>query len=171
MATTNLLVTMKPTKYAKLLLTQAMFTKGTQFLAAAILLKQRGGYHYVVLHLVCQGMEIMQKALLLAHSYDTFKPQIAKRALFGHDLIKGADAVSAAYGLQKISGSLRSEVEQLNHYYMEHLLRYASSADILIDGNSISYKRALKRCCALVRFGFKKIRIPVNSPPPASPAP
>jgi hypothetical protein len=148
-----------------------MFAKGTQFLAAAILLKQRGGYQYVVLHLVCQGMEIMQKALLLAHSYDTFKPQIAKRALFGHDLVKGADAVSAAYGLRKISGSLRSELVQLNNYYMAHLLRYASSADILIDRNTISYRRVLRRCGALVRFGSKKIRVLTNSPQPASPAP
>ncbi len=171
MPTVNLSATMKPTKHFKLLLTQAMFTKRTQFLAAAILLKQRGGYRYVVLHLVCQGMEIIQKALLLAHSYDTFKPQIAKRALFGHDLIKGADAVSATYGLRPISGALRSELEQLNHYYMEHLLRYASPADILIDGDSISYTRVLKRCCALVRFGSKKIKTPTNSPPPASPAP
>ena len=150
---------LKPTKHGKAILTQAMFTKGNQFVAAALLLKQRGGYQYVVLHLICQGMEILQKALLLAHNYDTFKPQIADRKLFGHDLVRGADGVSAAYGFRRASGALRSELEQLNRYYMQHRLRYASATDILVDAHTMPYVRVLKRCTALVRYGLKKIRV------------
>jgi hypothetical protein len=150
---------LKPSKHAKALLTLAMFRKGSQFVAAAILLKQRGGHQYVVLHLVCQGMEILQKALLLARDYNTYTRQIKDRRLFGHDLIKGADAIADTYGFRKASGALRSELERLNRYYTQHVLRYASPADILVDPNSIPYGRVLKRCVALIRYGSKKLKI------------
>jgi hypothetical protein len=43
----------------------AMYVKGKNFLGAAMLLRQKGGYEYVVLHLMCQGIEITLKAFLL----------------------------------------------------------------------------------------------------------
>jgi hypothetical protein len=145
------------TKSGKAYLTRAIFTKGKQFVASAVLLKQRGGYQYVVLHLLCQGMEILQKALLLAHDYDTFKPKISKKNEFGHDLLKGADAVSTAYRLRRVSGSLRSEIDALNQHYMANSMRYGSLLDIFIIPDSIPYRLVLRRCAALVRYGSKKI--------------
>ena len=146
---------MRPTRHAKRMIAQAMLVRGSHFLGAALLVEKNGGYRYVVLHLVCQGLEIVQKALLLAHDYDRFIKKIADRKKFGHDLLKGAHAVIACYGLRPMRPSLESELGSLNGFYASHHLRYASMVDILIDPASISYVLVLRRTAALLRFGRK----------------
>lgn len=46
------------TAHGKRLVASSMFAKGKAFLGAAILLRQKGGYEFVVLHLLCQGIEV-----------------------------------------------------------------------------------------------------------------
>ena len=53
------------TIHGKRLVAESMYAKGKGFLGAALLLRREGGYGYVVLQLLCQGVEITLKALLL----------------------------------------------------------------------------------------------------------
>src|SRR6188508_3134367 len=78
-------VTLKPTPYAERLMAQQYYIRGRNFLAAAILLDQRDGDDYVVLHLLCQGIELMAKGLLLLR--DFAKYQSILRSSFGHNLV------------------------------------------------------------------------------------
>jgi hypothetical protein len=49
------------------------YQKGRYFIGAALLLRKHGGDEYVVLHLLCQGVEIVLKALLLLHDFDKYR--------------------------------------------------------------------------------------------------
>ncbi len=42
-----------------------MYAKGKAFLGAAIFLRKKNGYDFVVLHLIFQGVVVMLKGLLL----------------------------------------------------------------------------------------------------------
>jgi hypothetical protein len=46
------------------------------FYAAAVLLRQNGGDGYVVLHLKCQGIELVLKGWLLLRNFDKYKSKI-----------------------------------------------------------------------------------------------
>ena len=61
---------LRPTPYAKRLMADGHYRRGQHFIAAAILLRQHGGHEYVVLHLLCQGVEIVLKAILLLRDFD-----------------------------------------------------------------------------------------------------
>ncbi len=89
---------------------RAMFYRGKNFLGAAALLDQKGGYRDVVLHLFCQGLEIVQKSLLLEKDYDKFKPDLAKKGKLGHDLVRGWDALFAEYGWKNLKKETRAEL-------------------------------------------------------------
>ena len=62
------------TVHGKRMVAESMYVKGKVFLGAAVLLRQKGGYEFVVLHLLCQGIEVVLKGLLLAIDYDKFNP-------------------------------------------------------------------------------------------------
>ncbi|MBL9140053.1 MAG: hypothetical protein JNK85_29540 [Verrucomicrobiales bacterium] len=114
--------------FGKKALAAAMFQKGAHFVGASILLRQKSGFHDVVLHLLAQGFEVMQKGLLLARDYDTFRPQLRK---LGHDLVRGADALHSAYKLKPMKKNLREELQALSDHYRDHKLRYAGIQDLL----------------------------------------
>jgi len=151
---------MQLSQHAKTMIAQAMLVRGSNFLAAAILLKKHGGYQYVVLHLLCQGLEIIQKALLLSYDYGRFIKKLRDRSELGHDLLKGANAIVACYRLRPMKPELENELKMLNGYYADHLLRYASAVDILIDARSIPYDHVLRRAASLVRLGRRKTPSP-----------
>lgn len=157
MTIVSLTATLKPTTAGKAMVTQAMFLKGSHFVGAAVLLRQHNGNPHVILHLLCQGMEILQKSLLLSENYDVYHPKLRR---FGHDLAKGADELSKVYKFRRTSGNLKTELDQLNTFYTKHLLRYASIADVLIDPVSLRYELVLRRCAALIKFGSKKLNVP-----------
>jgi len=73
------------TAYGKRMVAHAMYSKGTSFLGAAALLHRQGSYESVVLHLMCQGIEIILKALLLVSNHDKYAPQLTA---LGHNLEK-----------------------------------------------------------------------------------
>lgn len=142
------------TTFAKSLVTNAMYEKGTAFIGAALLVNQKNGNTFVVLHLLCQGIEIILKAILLSKDYDHYKPRLKN---LGHNLDKAAAAVRHATGLNVFThGALAAELQSLNTYYSRHLLRYASNVDIFIDPAHIPHKRVFRHILALVRYTKRK---------------
>ena len=53
------------TAHAKRLVAAPMYAKCKAFLGAAIFLRKKNGYDFVVLHLIFQGVVVMLKGLLL----------------------------------------------------------------------------------------------------------
>jgi len=143
------------TKRGKILVAQSMYGKGTSFIGASILLRERGGYEYVALHLLCQGIEIVLKSFLLFHSYDTYKPLLRQ---LSHDLEKIADTVLTAFKLKPLPASVRTELRTLNSLYGKHLLRYGSFYDVLVDPSTIPSERVCKRILAAIRLVQRRIK-------------
>jgi HEPN domain-containing protein len=141
--------TLKPTKFAKKRMAEALFFRGCNFVAAAVLLRQKGGYDYVVLHLLCQGVEIILKSLLLLQDYDQYRKVIKDK--MGHDLEKLIKEVSSEYGSTSFRGNIVTEIKELNGLYKAHLLRYGGNIDILIDPKTIKSNLTLKKITQVVR--------------------
>lgn len=139
--------------HGKQVVSRAMYEKGRAFIGAAILVNQHKGNESVVLHLLCQGLEVVLKALLLAKNYDAYKPKLVK---LGHNLVKVAAAARTATGLHIFTHGAHDELVQMNKFYSEHLLRYASNFDIFIDPSSIPHRRIFRHTIALVRYIEKK---------------
>jgi hypothetical protein len=91
------------TTHGKELIARSMYEKGKGFIGAALLLRQQGGYEYVVLHLVCQGLGIVMKALLLFKNYDFYSGRVKKD--FHHDLKKLMTTVSRIWHATDITGT------------------------------------------------------------------
>ena len=137
------------TAYGKNMVARSMYAKGKAFVGAALLLREKGGYEYVVLHLLCQGIEIVLKSVLLLVDYDKYKPQLRK---IGHNLLKASAAATEATGLTPLRPALRTELQNLNNLYSQHLLRYGSGYDILVNSSTIPSKCVLRRMAALLRL-------------------
>ena len=145
----------KTTTYADSLIADAMYSRGKSFLASAVLLQRASGHEYVVLHLLCQGIELILKALLLFADYKKYKP-ILQNA-YGHRIEKlGAD-VSLAYGLRPMRPALANELAELSAYFSKHLLRYAGIQDIFIAPCSIARDRVFRRIVAVLRLAEREI--------------
>ena len=145
--------TAKLSVHGKRLVAESMYAKGKSFLAAAMLLRRKGGYEYVVLHLLCQGIEITLKAMLLAIDYDTFKPKLKK---LGHNLVSVADTLASATKFSAPKGNVKAELTALSNLYSQHLLRYGSGYDILVNPSTIPSNRVLRRVAALLRLVERK---------------
>lgn len=130
-----------------------MYAKGKAFLGAAILLRQKGGDEFVVLHLLCQGIEITLKGLLLFIDYDKHKPKLRR---IGHKLLSASEAAAKAAGLSPLKRDIRVELEVLSSLYSQHLLRYGSGYDIFVNPDSIPSKRVLHRMVAVLRLAERK---------------
>jgi hypothetical protein len=141
---------LKPTRHAKRMIAEAMYMRGKSFLGAAVLLQQKGGHEYVVLHLLCQGIEIVMKALLLLADFDKYQPKLQKR--YGHNLEKLAIEVSKVFALHSLKPALRNELSSLSFYFSKHLLRYAGIQDIFLAAGSIERDRVFRRMVAVLRM-------------------
>lgn len=141
------------TVYAKQLVAQSMYEKGKAFLGAALLLRQRAAYEYAVLHLLCQGIEVLGKGYLLSASYDTHKPKLRS---YGHNLVKLVAAVERAANIRILRPATRAELEVLNNLYMQHLLRYGSGYDILVNPKTIPSRKVLLRAAALMKLANRR---------------
>ncbi|HET9390980.1 MAG TPA: hypothetical protein VFO44_15135 [Steroidobacteraceae bacterium] len=95
--------TWRLSNYSKSLVAKSMYAKGRSFVEAAYLLHKNGGYEFVVLHRLCQGIEVVLKAVLLAIDYDRYRPQL--KDVNGHNLVKAADIVLVAAGLSPMERS------------------------------------------------------------------
>ena len=146
----NVSATLSPTPYTKRVISGMMYSKGKSFLAAAILLEEKSGNSSAVLHLICQGVEIILKAILLAINYDKYQPMLKKG--LGHNLIRLASETANAGSIKQIQGDLLLELEILNKLYREHRLRYATSYDILVDTRTIQSELVVHKMYSIMRL-------------------
>lgn len=137
------------TPHGKRLIALSMCEKGKSFISAALLLRKQGGYEYVVLHLLCQGIEILGKGYLLLQNYDKYKPQLRS---IGHNLNKLLREVEQVSGINLRARGVQTEVTELNQLYSQHLLRYGSGMDVFINPKTISSDRVLRRLAAVLRY-------------------
>jgi hypothetical protein len=153
-------VKLKPTNYAKSLLSKKLYFKGKNFVEAAILLRCHQGDEYVVLQLLCQGIEIILKALLLLKNYDFYTPLMKSEYSggFGHNLVRLSSEVLQLYGLKSLQPAIVVELQELNNLYSKHIMRYYSPCDILIDPNIVKSNFVLKRILAAIRLIDTKIK-------------
>jgi hypothetical protein len=107
-----------------------------------------------VLHLLCQGVEIILKALLLFLDYDKYSKMQREH---GHDLRRVVLVATEAFGLRRMRPSLAQEMEALNRLYSKHLLRYDGLLDILVDPSTIESGRAWRRIAAAIRLTEREL--------------
>ena len=146
---------MAMTSYAKRLTAQLYYKKGCHFVAAAILLDQNDGDLYVVLQLLCQGLEIMAKALLLLKNFDKYQPLVEK---YRHRLYPLVSDALAEFKLNRLRPHTSAELENLSKMYSGHVFRYNRLACVLIDPKSISFKLTLRRTGAGIRLADREMR-------------
>lgn len=108
-------------------ITVPMYEKGRSFVMAGGLVKAYEGHRFVYLHLLCQGLECIGKALLLAHDYDKYKPILKKN--FGHDLEVLVSEIDRNAGRPFLTSQASNELKSLNSYYRRHMLRYGDAGD------------------------------------------
>jgi hypothetical protein len=114
-------------RYGKRQVAVSMYVKGKAFIGAAILLRQQGNSEqtdHVVLDLLCRGIEVTLKGLLLLRNYDRFIVRLRKP--LGHNLVKVAEEASTAYGFKPLRSDLDDELRTLSNLYSQHLLRYGT---------------------------------------------
>jgi hypothetical protein len=139
--------------YTGLPLAVATYEKGKAFLFAALLLRSHANsepQEYVVRHLLCQGVELISKAVLLFIDYDKNRPLMHR--YFSHHIRKTADEALVATRQKPLRPSIAKELDALSHFYSEHLLRYGGLQDIFLDPNDLRYEGVLKRAGAGVRL-------------------
>lgn len=152
------------TKYAKRQAALSMYDKGRSFVAAAILVEDRAGNQWVVLHLICQGIEIVLKALLLFKDFDAYKPRLKRE--FGHTLLPLVQEVLSAYNLNPLRPQLAAELEKLAPLYARHLLRYGSFYDLLVHPQTVPCHGVIRRLGAGIRLANRELaKDPPELPP------
>ena len=126
-----------------------MFEKGKAFVMAGLLLDQKDGNPAVVLHLLCQGIENILKAMLLRIDYAHYRPRLKN---IGHNLLKCAAAARTASGLHLYLFETQKELAQLDQLYRVHLLRYAGPLDIFVHPGKIPSRRVMRHTGALMMY-------------------
>lgn len=117
-------------------ITVPMFEKGRSFVMAAGLVKAYEGNNFVYLHLLCQGLECIGKALLLAHDYHKY--QSVLRNEYGHDLAVLLAEVDRNAGSRFFSETASKELNGLNSFYKRHMLRYGDLIDFKKQAASLN---------------------------------
>lgn len=147
---------MKLTQYGKSMVAHAMFHRGKQFIKAAILLDgEEDPYQYVVLHLFCQGLEIILKGLLLLRNYNLYEPKLKN---IGHNLIRAAEKVRLEFKSKPLRNDIMDQLKELNNLYGNHLLRYGSPLDIFIDPKQFPSNLVFKKAIQLIFLGNRILR-------------
>jgi hypothetical protein len=154
------------TDYGKRAIARMMYDRGRGFAGAAGLLsKQKVGHDYVVLHLLCQGMEIVLKAILLRVDFDHYQPRLRG---FGHDLAGLAVAVTMAAKRKPLRDSLVAELKVVSDLYKAHHLRYAGRFDMFVHPDTVPTRRITLAFIALGAFVDRAalFEMPVTAEPP-----
>ena len=112
-----------------------MFFKGRSFIMAGGLVKAYEGHRFVYLHLLCQGLECVGKAILLLEDHERYASQL--RSEFGHDLEVLVNELNSCQADIHFSENALEEVRMLNFYYKRHLLRYGGEVDFERDASNI----------------------------------
>jgi hypothetical protein len=128
----------------------SMMRRGHGFVGAAFLLKRENGDGYVWLHLLCQGIEIICKSLLLLHDFDGNYSKLSKK--YGHKLTKCVMHAGAAYGCHDPRGAWFAEFQTLAGFYERHWLRYETGFGLFVDPSTIPTGHLRHRVFALIRL-------------------
>jgi hypothetical protein len=144
------------TPYSKRIVAWWWYTRGKSFLGAAVLLKQHRGHEAVVLHLVCQGIEIVLKSLLLFKDYDVYQRKLRR---YGHRLAPLAADVLSAFKLSPLRPELSKEIQELSSFYAAHLFRYGSPVhDVFLNSSvTVSSRLVLRRMLAVIRLTEREL--------------
>jgi hypothetical protein len=116
--------------------TVPMYEKGRSFVLAGGLVKAHDGHHFVYLHLLCQGLECIGKALLLECNYEKYEPILKDD--YGHDLKLLMAEVDRNAGSKFFSDAATKELSALNTFYKKHILRYGDPADFKKQSANLS---------------------------------
>ncbi len=136
---------------------RSMFGKGSAFFMSYLLLRQHSKSEpteYVALHNLCQSVELILKSLLLFKNYDKFRPQLAKKKSFGHDLVKLASVVSDEYSFHKLSRKSAKQLQELSKLYGSHRLRYGTGLDLFIAPATIERARIVRLLAKVIRISI-----------------
>jgi len=143
------------TTHGKQMVGESMYTKGKSFVAAALLLRQWHGYEYVILHLLCQGIEITLKGLLLMNDYDKYKDKL--KSAFGHNIKKLVAAAISEFSVRPMRPALETELEMLSSLYSSQRLRYGTFYDVLVNPETIQSRLALRKIAAVIRLADRHV--------------
>lgn len=147
-------VQVSATPHAKRKMGAQFYGKGTDFIRAAILLRGLGRDEYVVLQLLCQGIELVMKGLLLVKDYDKYQPKLGgprTKGSYGHDLLPLAEDALAEFNLKQLQPAVLQELRALNGWYSGHLFRYGLLQAILINPTTIQSHLVLHRIFVAMR--------------------
>ncbi|HPE01980.1 MAG TPA: hypothetical protein P5024_09340 [Burkholderiaceae bacterium] len=152
------------TTYGKNMRALSMYGKGRAFLLAAALLngsmEKRGhrseATEYVVLHLLCQGIETALKGLLLLHDFDHWNGR--QKKTLGHRLLRVSEEALAAFRQRPLRGKVRVELAHLDALYRLHRLRYASVQDEVVAPTTIATERTWLRVRAMLRLAEREMK-------------
>lgn len=133
----------------------SMLDKGRSFVMAAGLVKAYEGEHFVYLHLLCQGVECMGKALLLNQDFALYEPRL--KTDFGHDLEELVSVLEGLYSEPLFSTLAMKELRKLNRYYTRHILRYGSAEDFRAEAQTVSADRLHAEVIELIPEAVIKI--------------
>ena len=136
------------TRHGKQIVAKEMYRDGAHFLGAALLVRSNYGSPAVVLHLMCQAIELTLKGLLLLDDYDRYKPDLKR---FHHNLEKLANELAKRFQFV-IPADVQNELRLLNKLYSSHWFRYASGDRLLIDPETVPHDAVLRRFAALLRL-------------------
>lgn len=144
------------TLHSKRIVAEHMIVRGEQFVGAALLLKQRTNYGMVVHHLICQGLEVFLRGVLLRENYNKYNPLMRfdrkTKVGFGHDLVKLVAAACDEFELKHPRASVAAQLTLLSSLYSQHVLRYAGAFDVIFGHEYISSSLVLRKLAASVRL-------------------
>jgi hypothetical protein len=99
---------------------------------------------------MCQGIEVVLKALLIYKDKSKYGPKLRRE--YGHDLVKLADEVLRVYKLKPMSQSVRAELVFLSKLYESHFLRYGDARELVFNAGSIQDKHLVPRLVAAMKL-------------------
>lgn len=147
------------TPHARDTMGASMYLRGVAFLNASALLSKHDTTepaNYVALHLLCQGMELILKSLLLLKDHVTYSKQLKR---FGHDLQKLASEAAKAYGLKALRGAaFVSQLAELAKFYSAHNLRYSGIHDIFVAPQSIKRAAIWRKLHAVILLVERELK-------------
>lgn len=133
------------------------YLRGRQFIRAALALDQDDpGDGYVVRHLLCQGIELILKALLLRKNYNNYFPLLSKKK-YGHNLIALLDEVARLYKV-KVAPDLLVDLRKLNSFFKAHLFRYSDIEAMFSPATSFPITRTLEKLLPLMKAMDRRMR-------------
>jgi hypothetical protein len=146
---------LRPTRHAQQLMAKLFYDRGQHFIAAACLLRQKGGDEYVVLHLFCQGLEIILKALLLIRDWKKYYPLLQNR--YRHNLRPVVSDALTEFCLKPLRPPISQELNELDKLYHTQALRYGFLNSVFTDPSTIPNKLVVRRIGAVIRLAKREL--------------